>query len=259
MRPLIGITCYEEEADWGVWRQTAAVLPVSYVRAVERAGGIPVLVPPQHLTVPEAQGLVDRLDGLVAAGGADVDPAHYGAEAHGATVTANGERDALELAALAAVVEEAVPTLAICRGLQVLNVARGGTLVQHLPDLLGHDRHSPVPGGYGLHDVSVEPGTRLAELLSWQCAGVPTHHHQAIERLGGGLRPSAHAEDGVIEAVEDPAMPFLVGVQWHPEASDDPALFEALVAAARERARAARHEGAPEARHRLALPVGTYR
>jgi putative glutamine amidotransferase len=235
-RPVVGVTCYEEEAEWGSWREEAALLPLSYVRAVERAGGIPVLVPPQRLSPEEAAVLVGRLDGLVVAGGPDVDPARYGADAHEATVVARGERDALELAAVHAIVAGEVPTLAICRGLQVLNVARGGTLVQHLPDRVGHDGHSPVAAGYGRHEVHVAAGSQLARLVPWRSAEVPTHHHQAIDRLGDGLVASARADDGVIEAVEDPSVPFLVGVQWHPEAGKDPALFEALLAAARERA-----------------------
>ncbi len=235
-RPIVGITCYEEEAAWGSWRTVAAIIPVSYVRAIERAGAIAVLLPPQNLTPAEAEEVVARLDGLVVSGGNDIDPTYYGASAHHQTVVAGGERDALELAAIGAAVEGEVPTLAICRGLQVLNVARGGTLVQHLPDVLGHEGHSPTPGSFGEHAVHIEPGTKLASVLSWKSAGVPTHHHQAIADLGRGLTPSAHADDGVIEAVEDPTVPFLLGVQWHPEAGADPALFDALVTAARERA-----------------------
>lgn len=239
-RPVVGITCYEEEAQWGDWERRAALLPVSYVRALERAGAIPVLIPPQPLTPEEAGQVVARFDGIVIAGGNDVDPSHYGATAHERTVVAGGERDALELATVKAAAESALPTLAICRGLQVLNVARGGTLIQHLPDVLGHDEHSPVPGGYGNHEVELEEGSQLASILSWRRAGVPAHHHQAIEVIGEGLRATAHTRDGIVEAVEDPSRPFLIGVQWHPEAGEDPAIFEAFVAAAR---RAARPEG----------------
>jgi putative glutamine amidotransferase len=234
-RPIIGITCYEEEAVWGNWRTVAAILPVSYVRSIERAGGIPVLVPPQQVSAEEAARLVERLDGLVMAGGNDVEPSRYGHEAHETTVVAGGERDALELSTVQAAIDHELPTLAICRGLQVLNVARGGTLVQHLPDVVGHERHSPTPGSFGVHQVRVEPGTKLSTLVAWDEAAVPTHHHQGIGELGKGLRPAAFADDGVVEAVEDAGLPFLVGVQWHPEAGEDPALFEALVAAARER------------------------
>ncbi len=234
-RPIVGITCYEEEARWGKWQTVAALLPVSYVRAVERAGAIPVLVPPQDLSGEEAAELVDRLDALIVSGGNDLDPELFGEAPHEATVVAGGQRDELELAAITAAIEGGLPTLAICRGLQVLNVARGGTLVQHLPDVVGHTRHSPTPGSFGSHEVSIEPSSHLASLLSWERGEVPTHHHQAIGELGKGLVVSAHASDGVIEAVEDPSVPFLLGVQWHPEAGGDPALFEALVAASKKR------------------------
>lgn len=234
-RPVIGITCYEEEATWSSWRRVAALLPVSYIRAIERAGGIPVLLPPQLVTAEDADRLIERLDGLVVAGGDDVEPSRYGHEPHRATVVAGGERDALELSAVGAAMDGGLPTLAICRGIQVLNVARGGTLIQHLPDVVGHDRHSPTPGTHGTHEVRVEAGTRLSEVLGWVSADVPTHHHQAVGELGRGLTPAAFAEDGIVEAVEDQGVPFLIGVQWHPEVGEDPALFEGLVAAARER------------------------
>ncbi len=235
-RPVVGVTCYEETASFASWELTAALLPARYVRALERAGASVLLVPPQRLAPGEAAGLCARLDGLVLAGGADVDPARYGAAAHPETVVAGGERDALELGLVTAAAEDGLPTLAICRGLQVLNVARGGSLVQHLPDVVGHDLHSPVRDGYADHDVRLVPGSRLASLLGVEEAGVPTHHHQAIDVLGDGLVATAHAGDGVIEAVEDPSLPFLLGVQWHPEVGADPSLFEALVAVAAERA-----------------------
>lgn len=232
-RPVIGITCYEEEATWGNWETVASVLPIAYVRAVVGAGGVPLLVPPQELTAAEAADLVARLDGLCFAGGGDVAPDRYGEEPHEHTVPASGPRDALELAVLEAAMSGEVPTLAICRGLQVLNVARGGTLVQHLPDAVGHEGHRPTPGHFGAHDVSVRQGSKLAGLLGWERASVPTHHHQAIGTIGDGLEASAHADDGIVEAVEDPGLPFLVGVQWHPEAGEDAALFDALIEAAR--------------------------
>lgn len=235
-RPVIGITCYEEQAAWGSWQRPAALVPASYVRAVEKAGGMVLLLPPQRLGPDEAAGLLSRLDGLVLAGGNDVDPSFFGEEPHPETVVAAGERDALEIESLSAALSAEVPTLAICRGLQVLNVVRGGTLVQHLPDVVGHDRHSPVPDGYGDHPVAIEEGSRLSSLLSWRHGPVPTHHHQGIGKIGAGLVASAYAEDGVVEALEDATLPFLIGVQWHPEAGDDPALFSGLVEAARRHA-----------------------
>ncbi len=234
-RPVVGVTCYEETASFGSFELTAALLPARYVRALERAGASVLILPPQHLAPDETAELCARIDGLVVAGGADIDPARYGADAHPETVVAGGARDALELGLVEAAAETTLPTLAICRGLQVLNVARGGSLLQHLPDVLGHDLHSPVRNGYADHDVRLVPGSRLASLLGSGEAGVPTHHHQAIDVLGEGLVATAHADDGVIEAVEDPSLPFLLGVQWHPEVGQDPSLFEALVAAAAER------------------------
>lgn len=235
-RPVIGITCSEEEASWGAWQRPAALLPASYVRAVESAGGLPVLLPPQPLSAEEAAELLARLDGLIVSGGNDVAPTYYGEEPHRETVVASGARDDLELAAVSAAIESELPLLAICRGLQVLNVARGGSLIQHLPDVVGHGEHSPIRDGYGAHEVAIAAGSKLASLLSWERGPVPTHHHQGIARVGEGLRPSAHASDGLVEALEDDSLPFLVGVQWHPEVGEDPALFVGLVEAARQRA-----------------------
>lgn len=236
VRPIIGITCYEEEAAWGNWHRLACVLPSSYLRAIEAAGAMALLLPPQSLSPEEAAELLGQLDGLVVVGGNDIAPSFYGQEAHPATVVASGERDNFELAAVAEAERSGLPLLAICRGLQVLNVARGGTLVQHLPDVVGHEEHSPVPDGYGEHPVAIEAETKLASLLSWEKGSVPTHHHQGVGVVGEGLRPAAYAADGVIEALEDASLPFLVAVQWHPEAGDDPALFVGLVEVARVRA-----------------------
>ena len=231
-RPVIGITAYEEQARWNQWHARACLLPARYARAVESAGGLPVLIPVQDLSPEDAGRLLHRLDAVILSGGPDVNPERYGAPAHESTSEPRDERDELEATLLRAACGDAVPTLAICRGLQVLNVLRGGTLVQHLPDAVGHSGHSPIPAGHGLHDVSVRPGTLLAESLGWDRAGVPTHHHQAIERLGDGLVATAWADDGTIEAVEDRSLPFLLGVQWHPEAGDDLGLFRAFVSAA---------------------------
>jgi putative glutamine amidotransferase len=235
VKPLIGLTAYEETAAWNQWEDRAALLPARYVRAVEKAGGLPVLIPVQELTAEDAKRLVGRLDGVILTGGPDVDPVLYGAVVHPKTSQPRHDRDVIETAVCEAA-SGSRPLLAICRGLQVLNVARGGTLHQHLPDLLGNDSHSPQAHGYGTHDVRLSSGTLLSKMIGSDSAPVPTHHHQAIERLGAGLTVTATADDGTIEAVEDPSVTFLVGVQWHPEAGEDPALFEGLVAAAREHA-----------------------
>ena len=228
-RPLIGITTYAQEASWGVWRLPAALIPLNYVEAVERAGGRPVLIPPSEDGVAET---IAALDGIVFSGGADVDPSHYGADAHPETDDPQADRDAGELALLRAALEHDLPTLAVCRGFQLLNVARGGDLVQHLPDEVGTDVHKQVHGAFAVHPVEVKDGTRLAELIGGR-PDVASHHHQALGRVGDGLAETAWAEDGTLEAVEDTARRFVVGVQWHPEAGEDQALFEGLVDEAR--------------------------
>ena len=225
MRPVIGITTYAQEASWGVWRLPAALIPLDYVDAVERAGGRPVLIPPSENGVAET---LDTLDGVVFSGGADVDPSLYGAEPHPETDTPQARRDAGELALLEAALERDMPTLAICRGFQLLNIARGGDLVQHLPDEIGSDEHKQAPGVFAQHPVEVKEGTRLAAMVGAR-SEVTSHHHQGISRIGRGLVEAAWAGDGTLEGVEDPSQRFLVGVQWHPEAGEDEALFRNLV------------------------------
>ena len=226
-RPLIGITTYVEPASWGHWTLEAALVPYDYVRAVERAGGRAVLVPPDDEGVEE---VLDALDGLVFSGGNDMAPESYGAEPDPTTNGTNPARDRGELALLTAALERDLPVLAICRGFEVLNVARGGDLVQHLPDVVGHEEHRGVVGEFSEHAVRVDPSSRIGEARG----AVKSHHHQGLGRLGEGLREVAWAEDGVVEGVEDPTKPFLVGVLWHPEAGEDQRLFEQLVEAARK-------------------------
>ena len=236
-RPLIGISTYSEQAKWGSWDTGALLVPRRYADRVAAAGGIPVLLPP----FPGIEQATRRLDGLVLAGGGDIDPAEFGARPHPRTGGVRPDRDAAEFALLAAALASGLPLLGICRGLQVLNVALGGTLHQHLPALVGHDGHSPLPGGYGSHQVRVAAGSRLAGVLGDGTFDVPTHHHQAIDRLGQGLVATAWADDGVIEAAERSQEDggFLLAVQWHPEAGDDLRLFHALIAAANSLAGAA--------------------
>jgi len=234
MRPVIGITAYAEEATWGVWTLPAALIPFSYVRAVERAGGRALLVPPSEGGVDET---LDRLDGLVFSGGSDVDPDAYGAEAHPATQGTRPVRDRAELALLTAALERDMPVLAVCRGSQVLNVALGGDLEQHVPERVGHEGHREVPGTFSEHGVEIGPGTRLHSIVG-EHTSVKSHHHQGYGRLGDGLRESARADDDTVEAIEDPSRRFTVGVLWHPEEGEDLRLFEELV----EQARAYRGE-----------------
>jgi putative glutamine amidotransferase len=230
-RPVIGITTYVTPAKWSWWELEAALVPVEYVRAVEQAGGRPLLVPPSEQGVEET---LDVVDGLIFSGGSDLDPDLYGQESHPATVGVRADRDRAELTLLSAALERDLPVLAICRGSQVLNIARGGDLVQHLPDVVGDEKHKHTPGTFADHDVTLEHGTRLEKLLGDR-APVKSHHHQGFGRIGDGLRVAAHAEDGTIEAVEAPDRRFALGVLWHPEAGEDLKLFEALVEEASRR------------------------
>ena len=229
-RPLVGITTYVTPARWGSWEQEAALIPAQYVQAVERAGGRPLLVPPSEEGIEET---LDALDALIFSGGSDLSPETYGQEPHPETYGVVPERDDAELALLTAALERDLPVLAICRGSQVLNVALGGDLLQHLPEVVGDEKHKHTPGAYADHDVSIEPGTRIGALLG-EHAPVKSHHHQGFGRLGSGLVETARAEDGTIEAVEDASRRFTLGVLWHPEAGEDLKLFEELVAEACE-------------------------
>jgi putative glutamine amidotransferase len=229
-RPVVGITTYVTPAKWSYWELDAALVPADYVRAVQHAGGRAVLIPPSDDGVDET---LDAVDGLIFSGGADLDPALYGQEAHPQTFGIHEDRDRSELALLEGALSRDMPVLAICRGSQVLNVVRGGDLVQHLPDVVGDEKHKHTPGTFSDHDVELEPGTKLAEVLG-ERAPVKSHHHQGFGKVGEGLRVAAHAGDGTIEAVEDPSHRFALGVLWHPEAGEDMKLFKGLVAAAAE-------------------------
>src|SRR6266571_5834074 len=229
-RPVVGITTYVTSARWSYWDTEAALVPAEYVRAVERAGGRPLLVPPLEGAIEET---LDAVDGLIFSGGADIDPDLYGQDPHPETFGVHPERDRAELALLEGALARDMPVLAICRGSQVLNIARGGDLVQHLPDVVGDEKHKHTPGAFADHDVTLRSGTRLGQVLGDR-APVKSHHHQGFGRVGKGLRVSAHAEDGTVEAVEDPSHRFALGVLWHPEAGEDMKLFDELVRQARE-------------------------
>jgi len=230
-RPVIGISTYLTEAAWGRWdRQLAVMLPERYPALVRASGGIPVLLPPD---APEhAAEVVTRLDALVIAGGEDVSPALYGEPAHPETGATAAERDAWESALLRAALAAGLPVLGICRGMQLLNVVCGGSLVQHLPDVVGDRSHEGAGADYGRHAVRPVPGTLLGALLPEESLVVPTFHHQAVARVGTGLSVSAYAEDGTVEAVEA-GDGFVVGVQWHPEQGEDLRVMQALVHATR--------------------------
>ena len=228
-RPVVGITTYVEPAQWGNWELEAALIPFAYVQAVERAGARPLLVPPSTDGIEET---LEALDGLLFSGGADLDPDTYGADAHPETVGLRPERDRAELALLEAALARDMPVLAVCRGFQVLNVARGGDLVQHLPEVVGDERHREVKGVFSEHPVQIEGGSKLGAVLG-DHVPVKSHHHQGVGRVGAGLREVAWADDGTVEGLEDPDRRFALGVLWHPEAGDDTKLFDALVAEAR--------------------------
>ncbi len=230
-RPIVGITSYAQPAKWGAWELPAALVPWFYVESVEQAGGRALLVPPSTEGIEET---IDALDGLIFSGGIDIDPAQYGHERHPSTDPAQVHRDEGELALLSAALERDLPTLAICRGFQLLNVLRGGDLVQHLPEIVGHEGHREVLGTFSEHAVEVKEGTTLERVLGPRHPGVKSSHHQGIGRVGDGLVETAWAEDGSLEGLEDPSRRFAVAVLWHPEMEeDDKRLFEALVAEAR--------------------------
>jgi len=219
-----------EPARWGEWVREAALLPVPYVRSVERAGGVPVMLPPTA-GLRGLDALIGALGGVVFSGGGDLDPQLYGMGRHYETGPPQPQRDRFELALLRAVIDADLPFLAIGRGMQALNVARGGALVQHLPEAVGHAGHAPPGGMYGGHPVQIDPTSTLGKILG-ETAQVATRHHQAVARLGKGLAAVAWAEDQVVEAVELQGHRFGLGVQWHPEEGEDRRLFEALVAEA---------------------------
>jgi putative glutamine amidotransferase len=231
-RPVVGMTTYLEQAQTGIWDVRASFLPHIYFEGVTLAGGIAVLLPPQPVDDHIANRVLDGLDGLVITGGKDVDPARYGQAPHPKTDEPRHDRDEWEFALLAGALKRRLPVLGICRGAQVLNVALGGTLHQHLPDVVGHSRHQPGNAVFSTSRVQIAPGSRLATLIG-QYSDEQCYHHQAIAELGKGLIASARDSDGVIEAVELPGDTFVLAVQWHPEERlSDLRLFAAVVEAA---------------------------
>jgi len=233
-RPVIGITSYVEPASWSVWTDVpAALIPHGYVRHVHEAGGLAVVVPPlpDDATDDDARTVLSRLDGLILAGGVDVEPGRYGQEPHETVQLPRPDRDVSELRLANVTAADDFPVLGICRGMQVMAVAAGGILEQHLPERLGHHGHSPSPGMYGEHPVELSPGSRLNRILGDQVT-VATYHHQGVQS-SPGYTASGWSNDGVVEAFEDEGARFRIAVQWHPEVGVDPRLFEALVEACR--------------------------
>jgi putative glutamine amidotransferase len=234
-RPVIGMCTALESARWSVWDQPAVLLSRSYVDAVQRAGGLALLLPPDPQLAQEPAQALELIDGLLLAGGADIDPASYGQPAHAETQDSVPERDAFEIALTRAAIDRDLPVLGICRGMQLINVALGGTLTQHLPEHLGHQEHRRVVGSFdgSDHDVDVADGTLAMRVIGSARHGTKSHHHQGIDRVGDGLSISATSPfDGVIEAVELPQRAFVLGVQWHPEADAMSPVVGGLVEAA---------------------------
>ena len=236
-RPVIGICTGLTRARWGVWDQRAVLLPHSYVTAIQRAGGIALMAPPDPGLEREPDRVLDLIDGLILAGGSDIDPSNYGAERHPETKDTVPERDAVELALTRRAVERDMPVLGICRGMQVINVALGGTLRQHLPEDVGHGDHRRSPGSFdgSDHDVRLKAGSLAALAIGEELHGTKSHHHQGVGVLGGGLVVTGESVlDDLPEAVEDPERRFLLGVQWHPEVDEHSRVIGALVDEARD-------------------------
>ncbi len=231
-RPAIGICTALERANYGVWDQPVALNPYTYIAAIQRAGGLAVMIPPDEALVTHPGEMLDRLDGLILAGGADVDPSFYGAERHPETHHTVPERDRTEIAIAIGAIERDLPVLGICRGMQVINVALGGTLHQHLPELFGHEEHRRHPGTFdgAEHDVRLEPGSLAARAAGEEVHVTKSHHHQGVDVIGDGLRVTGHSTlDDLVEAIELPGKDFVLGVQWHPEADEKSRVVRALV------------------------------
>jgi putative glutamine amidotransferase len=231
-RPVIGICSALEHARWSVWDQQAFLTPRGYVDAIHRAGGLAVLLPPDPELETDPDEILDRLDGLILAGGADIDPANYGADPHPATNGTMPERDTFEIALARRALERDLPLLGICRGMQLMNVASGGTLNQHVPDSHGHEDHRRSPGSFddADHDVRLEPGSLAARAAGEEVHATKSHHHQGIDVLGDGLKVTGWADlDDLPEAIEAPDRRFALGVQWHPEADELSRVIESFV------------------------------
>jgi putative glutamine amidotransferase len=233
-RPLIGVCAAVERASFGVWKdEPATLLPLSYSRAIHGAGGMMALLPPDRVAEEEPDELLSRIDALVLGGGADIDPESQGVEAHPETIGSNPDRDRFEIALALGALDRGMPLLGVCRGMQVLNLACGGTLDQHIPDRLGHEIHRPVPGSWAEHEVRIEPGSLAAEAAGTEKLTVKSHHHQGVDRIADTLTATGWAtDDESVEAIESADGGFALGVLWHPEEDATDAVIPALVSRA---------------------------
>jgi putative glutamine amidotransferase len=233
-RALIGVCAAIERASFGVWSdEPATILPLSYSRAIHGAGGMMAMLPPDRRASEDPGELLDRIDALVLGGGADIDPDSQGVEAHPETIGTNPDRDHFEIALALGALDRGMPLLGVCRGMQVLNVACGGTLDQHIPDRLGHEIHRPVPGAWAEHEVRIEPGSLAAEAAGTERLTVKSHHHQGIDRIADKLTATAWAtDDESVEAIESGDGDFALGVLWHPEEDATDAIIPALISRA---------------------------
>jgi putative glutamine amidotransferase len=257
--PVVGICAAVERVSWGVWDgYEVTLVPRSYVRCVQKAGGLAIVLPPDEAAAEDAGLLLDRVDALLLAGGADIDPASYGAEPHPATQGTWPDRDRFELALARRALALEMPVLGICRGMQLLNVALGGTLVQHLPEATGSEAHRTVAGTFSKHHIRLDPGSLAAAAAGVESFVVWSHHHQGVERLGAGLEVTGwSAEDDLPEAIELPGKRFALGVIWHPEEDEDSRVIAALVEAARSASPGRRDEnGTTRAGTPPAVPRG---
>lgn len=236
-RPVIGICAQLVDASWGAWSQPAVLLSHIYLDAVASAGALALMIPPDPALADHPDEALERIDGLILAGGHDVDPSIYGAEPHPATKHIVPVRDRVEIALVRRAVELDMPLLGICRGMQVLNVAFGGTLFQHLPETLGHEEHLRRPGTFNGsdHDVRLQTGSLAALAAGEDLHGTKSHHHQAVDVIGDGLLVTGTSTlDELPEAIEAPDRRFVLGVQWHPEADERSRVIVALAAQARD-------------------------
>ena len=235
MKPVIGLTSYRQRGQTGVWDTEMAMLPAFYLEGVTRVGGLAVILPPQQIDSEDARNLLAGLDGLIVTGGRDVEAARYGHQSHEKAEKPDRLRDLLEDELITAAIQMKLPFLGICRGAQMLNVNRGGTLIQHLPDVVGDNRYLQGEGNFAHMQMSVRDGSILSTIFGEQVDNAALYHHQAVDEPGEGLSVSAYSPDGIVQAVEVEDHPFGVAVQWHPEQTlDDLRLFEAFIAATKK-------------------------